>query len=208
MLPGFCCAPGLGGLLQLWLPLHLLGHRAFTPQPYAWAQEATFGVLYTLSKEKFSEGWRWVLVTMVGRRRRRHHCRCFSHARSYKWPHIPSSRLCRPLFLALRLCRSSTTCSWPCFLSATCELLPYWAVGLQHCVSSAGPADCCAAFPSGSCSPEPNTLCSFMWTMNFSAWQWKWLSWICFTNSEWRAGAVWLRSSVCHEWMRTAAAQS
>lgn len=28
-------------------------------------QEATFGVLYTLSKEKFSEGWRWVLTTMV-----------------------------------------------------------------------------------------------------------------------------------------------
>lgn len=28
-------------------------------------QEATFGVLYTLSKEKFSEGWRWVATTMV-----------------------------------------------------------------------------------------------------------------------------------------------
>lgn len=30
-------------------------------------QEATFGVLYTLSKEKFAEGWRWVLITMVRR---------------------------------------------------------------------------------------------------------------------------------------------
>lgn len=29
-------------------------------------------------------------------------------------------------------------------------------------------------------------LSSFMWTMNFRAWQWKWLSWVCFTNSEMR----------------------
>ncbi|KAI7846027.1 hypothetical protein COHA_000564 [Chlorella ohadii] len=64
-------------------------------------QEATFGVLYTLSKEKFSEGWRWVLTTMI---------------------------------------------------------VDY----LQLAVFFIGN--------------------NFMWTMNFRAWQWKWLSWVCFTN--------------------------
>lgn len=26
---------------------------------------------------------------------------------------------------------------------------------------------------------------SFPWTLRFTAWYWKWLSWVCFTNSEW-----------------------
>ncbi|PRW21106.1 flagellar associated membrane [Chlorella sorokiniana] len=64
-------------------------------------QEATFGALYTLSKEKFSEGWRWVLCTMI---------------------------------------------------------IDY----LQLAVFFIGN--------------------NFMWTMNFRAWQWKRLSWVCFTN--------------------------
>lgn len=34
---------------------------------------------------------------------------------------------------------------------------------------------------------SPFSRSSFPWTMNFRAWYWKWLSWICFTNSESRA---------------------
>lgn len=57
-------------------------------------------MLYTLSKEKFSEGWRWVLITMVCAGRRRS-CRRRCRRRSRPLPRIVT---CQPVSAATADC--------------------------------------------------------------------------------------------------------
>ena len=82
-------------------------------------QEATFGALYTLSKEKFSEGWRYVLTTAVrasaSAARQVLPLATALFGSTWQSAHLLHSSL------LLAPCRSWTSFSWLCSSSATSE---------------------------------------------------------------------------------------